>query len=132
MQAVALRVKLRHLPRWIERRRALADRYQKELSSIVGTLSTHPRAHHAYHQYTIRTPLRDRVHSHLASRSIGSTIYYPIPIHQQKALGHLGYQEGDFPVAERASGEVLSLPMFPELTFDEQGMVIEAIQQALQ
>ncbi|MGB4503010.1 MAG: DegT/DnrJ/EryC1/StrS family aminotransferase, partial [Dethiobacteria bacterium] len=82
---------------------------------------------HIYHQYTIQTAERERLQAWLKERGIGSTIYYPQPLHLQKVFASCGYQEGDFPVAEKASREVLSLPMFPELTDDEVQIVAETI-----
>ncbi|HKD51873.1 MAG TPA: DegT/DnrJ/EryC1/StrS family aminotransferase, partial [Candidatus Acidoferrum sp.] len=84
---------------------------------------------HVYHQYTIRSERRDALQHHLAARKIGSTVYYPHPLHLQPLYAHLGHKAGDFPHAERAAQEVLSLPMFPELRKDQIARVVEAIAE---
>jgi dTDP-4-amino-4,6-dideoxygalactose transaminase len=89
---------------------------------------TDPRAHHIFHQYVIRAPRRDALRQYLTDRQIGSEIYYPLPLHLQTSLAHLGYTKGDFPESERAAAEVLALPMYPELREDEQQTVVEAIR----
>ncbi len=139
IQAAVLEVKLRYLPEWNRRRRALAARYN-ELFVEAGLASTttivdglvlpwvHPRAQHIFHQYVIRAPRRDELRARLTALGIGSEIYYPLPLHRQQALLHLGYQAGDFPESERAAAEVLALPMYPELRDDEQQTVVEAIR----
>jgi dTDP-4-amino-4,6-dideoxygalactose transaminase len=90
-----------------------------------------PNSRHVWHQYVIRTARRDALREFLAARKIGSEIYYPVPLHRQEALKPLGYKEGDFPEAERASREVLALPMFPELSEDQQQTVVKAIAEFL-
>ena len=89
---------------------------------------TDPRAHHIFHQYVIRAPRRDALRQYLTDRQIGSEIYYPLPLHLQTSLAHLGYTGGDFPDSERAAAEVLALPIYPELREDEQQTVVEAIR----
>jgi dTDP-4-amino-4,6-dideoxygalactose transaminase len=88
-------------------------------------------SHRVWHQYVIRTNRRDQLHDFLAARKIGSEIYYPVPLHLQNALRHLGYIEGSFPEAERAAREVLALPIFPELREDEQQTVVAAVAEFL-
>ena len=141
IQAAILRVKLRHLPEWNRQRRAAAaiyDRLLREtgLAAPAGSTSTadglvlpfsDPRASHVFHQYVLRTARRDELRSFLAERGISSEIYYPIPLHQQLALGQLGYHTGDLPESERAAAEVLALPIFPELREDEQHAVVSGI-----
>jgi len=87
-----------------------------------------PRAHHVFHQYVIRVTRRDELRAWLAERGIGSEVYYPLALHQQKALASLGYREGAFPESERAAREVLALPIFPQLRDDEQERVVGAIR----
>ena len=145
LQAAVLEAKLPHLPAWNARRRSLASRYnQLFLRAGLGAVPTpeqplniadglvlpytHPRAQHVFHQYVIRAPRRDELRTHLTALGIGTEIYYPLPLHLQAALAHLGYQPGDFPEAERASAEVLALPMYPELREDEQDTVVDAIR----
>lgn len=132
LQAAVLRVKLRRLTEWNVRRRAIAALYRQLLREPAEEgllkLPVEPDGvEHIYHQYTIQTAERERLQAWLKERGIGSTIYYPQPLHLQKVFASCGYQEGDFPVAEKASREVLSLPMFPELTDDEVQIVAETI-----
>ena len=130
IQAVILRVKLRYLDSWIERRREIARIYSenlKELDIIVP--EEKPYLKHVYHQYVIRVKKRDELQNYLASKGIGTAIYYPLPLHLQKCYEDLGYKKGDFPEAEKASEEVLALPMWPELTNEEVYYVIESIKE---
>jgi dTDP-4-amino-4,6-dideoxygalactose transaminase len=90
-----------------------------------------PGSHHVWHQYVIRTARRDALREFLAARKIGSEIYYPVALHMQDALKRLGYAAGSFPEAERATREVLALPIFPELREDEQQTVVAAIAEFL-
>jgi dTDP-4-amino-4,6-dideoxygalactose transaminase len=140
LQAAVLLVKLRHVEEWNERRRALAARYN-ELFTAAGVVEpgpypnrgvvlpwVDPRAHHVFHQYVVRIARRDDLRAWLTQRGIGSEVYYPLALHQQKALASLGYHEGDFPESERAAREVLALPIFPHLRDDEQQRVVAAIR----
>jgi dTDP-4-amino-4,6-dideoxygalactose transaminase len=139
LQGAVLRVKLKYIGAWNEARRAIAARYDALFAKAglaeVGPYPARgvvlprelPGAKHAWHQYVIRSPRRDALREFLTARGIGSEIYYPVPLHLQKALKSLGYKEGDFPEAERAAREVLALPMFPELREDEQQTVVAAI-----
>ena len=133
IQAAILRVKLRHLDAWAAARRANATRYDELLSKIPGVVV--PRvaagATHVYHQYTIRVRNRDAVQQRLAERGIASTIYYPVPLHLQPMYASLGYARGSLPVAERAAEEVLSLPIYPELTPEQIARVAGAIAEIL-
>jgi len=88
-----------------------------------------PDAYHVYHQYTIRAPQRDALAAYLQKRGIGTMIYYPIPLHLQGLYASLGYGEGSLPASETASREVLSLPMYPELTEDQQILVADAMRE---
>jgi dTDP-4-amino-4,6-dideoxygalactose transaminase len=130
IQAAILRVKLRELDGWSKARRRVAARYNELLRDTpVQTPVEIAGAKHVYHQYTIRAPRRDELAAHLKAAGIGSMIYYPIPIHQQALYRDLGYETGSFPETERAAAEVLSLPIYPELTDDEIAEVANAIQQ---
>jgi dTDP-4-amino-4,6-dideoxygalactose transaminase len=133
IQAALLRVKLPHLDGWLAGRRAAAARYDDLIARYdLGGLLTPPRVapgrKHTYNQYVVRVAggLRDGLAEHLESRQIGCAIYYPIPLHLQECLAHLGHREGDFPVSERAAREVLALPIYPELTAAQQEQVIGA------
>jgi dTDP-4-amino-4,6-dideoxygalactose transaminase len=132
MQAALLRVKLRHLDGWQAQRRRVASRYDELLSALdVVTPFVRPGVTHVYHQYTIRVPLRDELHQFLKDRGIGTMIYYPLPLHLQKLYHDLGYAEGSLPVSEEAGREVLSLPMYPELTDEQIQTVVKAIGEFL-
>lgn len=133
LQAAILRVKLRYLEFWATSRREKAARYDSLLKAIPGVQvpSVAPWGTHVFHQYTIRLPRRDYVQRFLASRGIASTVYYPTPIHLQPIYKSLAYQAGDFPETERAATEVLSLPIYPELTEGQIQRVAEAIADAL-
>jgi dTDP-4-amino-4,6-dideoxygalactose transaminase len=140
-QGAVLKVKLKYVGSWSEARRQVAARYDG-LFKHAGLAESGPYpehgvvlpremkgAKHAWHQYVIRTAKRDALREFLTARTIGSEIFYPIPLHMQEALKGLGYKEGDFPEAERAAREVLALPMFPELREDEQETVVAAIAE---
>ena len=138
IQAAVLRVKLPHLEEWNRLRRTHADRYDHLLresgllsssDSPVQALAVLPGAHHIFHQYVIRAHRRDELRKFLADRKIATEVYYPIPLHLQPCFAYLGYREGDLPESERAAREVLALPMFPELTDEEQGWVVEGIAE---
>jgi dTDP-4-amino-4,6-dideoxygalactose transaminase len=141
IQAAVLRVKLKHIDDWNEGRRQHAGSYQRLLSEaglLAGTpgkpapvqlLDTLKPATHIYHQFVVRAQRRDQLRAFLSERGVGSEIYYPLPLHLQKCFAYFGYSGGDFPEAERAAREVLALPMFPELTEDEQDYVVEAIAE---
>ena len=131
IQAAVLRVKLRHLAEWQRARRANAAEYACLLQQVPGIMPPHePEGlEHVYHQYTIRSEQRDALQQHLALRRIGSTVYYPYPLHLQPLYAHLGHKGGDFPHAESAAHEVLSLPMYPELRKDQIARVVEAMAE---
>jgi dTDP-4-amino-4,6-dideoxygalactose transaminase len=117
IQGAVLRVKLRHLEKWTEARRSHADCYNKLLEgSGVQTPEEREYARHVYHIYAVRTDERERLQEALKAREIGAGIHYPFPVHLLEAYADLGYRRGDFPASEKAAGEVLSLPLFPELT----------------
>jgi dTDP-4-amino-4,6-dideoxygalactose transaminase len=116
LQAAFLRVKLRRLERWTEARRRLAELYDELLRDHFETAPEGPGNRHAYHIYAVRVSDRERVQSRLQASGVGTGIHYPIPVHLQPAWAELGHQRGDFPVAELAADQVLSLPIYPELT----------------
>lgn len=132
LQAAILRAKLPHLAQWTRARQRIADRYDELLRGIKSIRLPYraPNRTHIFHQYTVRVlgGKRDALRDHLAAQGIGTEVYYPLPLHLQPCFRHLGYREGDLPESERASREVLSLPMFPELTREEQDRVVEAIR----
>jgi len=133
LQAAILRVKLGHLAEWTDARRAKARRYRqlfKELGleGFVGVPSEPPAQYrHVYHQFTIRCQKRDQLREFLRTTGIPTEVYYPLPLHLQTAFYYLGYQAGDFPHAELASSQVLSLPVYPEMTEAQQASVVAAI-----
>jgi dTDP-4-amino-4,6-dideoxygalactose transaminase len=129
LQAAVLRVKLRHLAEWQRARRSNAAEYTRLLQQVPGVMPPlEPEGfEHVYHQYTTRSERRDALQQHLAARKIGSTVYYPHPLHLQPLYAPLGHKPGHFPHAERAAQEVLSLPMYPELRKDQIARVVEAI-----
>ncbi len=139
IQAAILAVKLPHLENWAAARRAAADFYRSEFARLGLTGTVIPPAepyrnrsltnHHVYHQYVIRTPMREGLRQHLTKREIGTAIYYPLGLHEQKCFAYLGYSKGDFPETERAADETLALPMYPEISRDAQRYVVSAIAE---
>ena len=130
IQAAVLRVKLRYLDAWNESRRQNARLYNeffKESNVVVPYKADY--AEHVYHLYVIRVNNRDGLQAHLKSKGIATGIHYPIPIHLQKAYQYLGYRLGDFPITDAYADEILSLPMFPELTVEQVKYVVETINQ---
>ena len=132
LQAAVLRVKLRHLDEYLAARRRAARLYDETLASCPGVVipAKAPYSTHTYHQYTLRVaPMRrDTLRQQLADADIPTMIYYPCPLHLQKAYQHLGYHEGDFPVSEMLSKEALSLPMHTELTPDQIQYITEQLK----
>ncbi len=133
IQAVVLRAKLKHLAAWNEARRQAVRRYDKLLSGLdsVTLPVTLPGNDHVWHLYVIRLPRRDLVLRRLKDAGIGAALHYPLPIHLQGAFKHLGHQRGDFPVAEAAAEQVLSLPLFPEITLQQQTYVASELKRSL-
>jgi dTDP-4-amino-4,6-dideoxygalactose transaminase len=142
IQAAVLRVKLKYVEGWNDARRQRAATYdrlfaqagfsgaadlQGDPSSPIQLPQTSPQAHHVFHQYVVRAYRRDELREFLTARKIGTEVYYPIPLHLQPCFVYLGHRKGDFPEAERAADEVLALPMFPELTEEEQKRVVTSI-----
>jgi dTDP-4-amino-4,6-dideoxygalactose transaminase len=135
LQAAVLSVKLPHLDRWTAQRQANARRYSElfvgcGLDRVLGLPVVAPAARHVWNQYVIRVPdrARDALREHLAQQKIGTEIYYPVPLHLQKCFASLGYGPGSLPESERAAKETLALPIFPELTVEEQHTVVRAIR----
>jgi dTDP-4-amino-4,6-dideoxygalactose transaminase len=132
IQAAVLRVKLKRIDQWNEARRANASHYIDSFGGLSLKLPiAKPENYHVYHQFTIRHPKRDQVKAGLAQREVGSGIYYPSPLHLQKAYLSLGYRPGDFPESERIANEVLSLPVFPELSTADRDLVAQAVRQSV-
>ena len=132
IQAAILRVKLPHIDQWNERRRQIARHYDEMLTGMAGVVTPHkaPYARHAFHQYTVRIVdgRRDAVHKRLAEAGIGAMIYYPVPVHQLPVYAQLNF---NLPLTEAAAGEVLSLPIWPQLSQTVQKRVVTSLQQAL-
>jgi dTDP-4-amino-4,6-dideoxygalactose transaminase len=129
MQAAILRVKLSHLAEWNERRGRNAAEYIKALAGTkVGLPAIPADGIHTFHQFTITHVRRDEIKERLAAKGIPSMIYYPLPLHLQPAYKYLGYSEGDFPCAEAAAREVLSIPVHPELSDDDVRLVADTIR----
>jgi dTDP-4-amino-4,6-dideoxygalactose transaminase len=134
LQAAILRVKLPHLDEWSTARRANAARYDQlfedaGLLEEIGLPRVRPGARHIFNQYVIRAGAgRDALLEYLKRNDVGADIYYPVPLHMQECFKYLGYGEGDFPEAERAARETLALPIYPELTSEQQSYVVETIR----
>jgi dTDP-4-amino-4,6-dideoxygalactose transaminase len=144
LQAAVLRVKLKHLDEWNQKRRMVACKYHGLFAAAglvehgasrvnqqapIALLASPTDAHHIYHQFVVRAWRRDELRSFLTERGIGTEIYYPVPLHLQECFAYLGYRAGDLPESERAAREVLALPIFPELREDEQQRVVGAIAE---
>lgn len=130
LQAGLLSVKLKHLADWNAKRRKLAATYNEKLAEAGAQVVTpvEPSWSEAvYHLYVVRTENREDLQADLAKAGIGTGIHYPVPLHQQKAYAHLGYETGDFPVTERVAPEIVSLPMFPQMTAEQQSKVVQAV-----
>ena len=130
LQAAILAAKLPHLENWTEARRSHARRYNELLADAdVITPFESPDARHVYHLYVIRTPRRDRMLAHLKSKGIDAGIHYPIPVHRQPAYLKQGYGDVSLPITERVAGEIISLPMFPELTPEQIEYVAQTVRE---
>lgn len=134
LQAAVLRVKLPHLAAWTGARRANAKRYaglftEAGLAGVL-TLPVEPAGRsHIFNQYVVRAPRRDALRAHLDARGVGTEIYYPVPFHLQECFASLRHERGDFPEAEAAAAEVLALPIYGELTAEQQSAVVERIAE---
>jgi dTDP-4-amino-4,6-dideoxygalactose transaminase len=136
LQAAVLRVKLPHLDRWTEARRTNARHYDElfaaaGLASKLGLPRELPGFRHIFNQYIVRVPERDRVRGYLTEQGIGTEIYYPVPFHLQECFAALGHGTGDFPHAEEAAQTTLALPIYGELTIQQQQAVVAAIREAM-
>jgi dTDP-4-amino-4,6-dideoxygalactose transaminase len=141
LQAAVLRVKLKHLDDWQRKRRERASYYDRiftESGLVEEGLVQIPEAlyrdsgteyFHTYHQYVVRVRDRDKLQEHLNEKKVSTAVYYPLPLHLQKCFSYLGYKEGAFPVAEKAAREVLAVPVYPELTTDQQDYVVSSINE---
>ncbi|HYX41217.1 MAG TPA: DegT/DnrJ/EryC1/StrS family aminotransferase, partial [Pyrinomonadaceae bacterium] len=136
LQAAVLRVKLPHLDDWAQARRAKAEVYTRLLTNArlpfkltPPTLREH--AQHIFHLYIVRVPaeVRDPLLSHLRAHDVGTKVYYPVPLHLQECFRYLGYHAGDLTEAERAARETLALPMYPELTLQQQQYVVDVLSR---
>ena len=129
LQAAALRVKLHHLDEWTARRRELASAYREGLEGVLGVTVPReaPGRKHVYHLYVVRTQIRDQLAAALDARGVSTAIHYPVPAHRQVALHPLVSPGVDLPVTERLAEEVLSLPMFPEMTVGDCALVVDTI-----
>lgn len=133
VQAAFLRIKLPHLGGWNESRRRIAERYRIGLSGLaIGLPVEMPERRHVYHLYAVRHPRRDSLRTALSDRGVQTGVHYPVPAHLQPAYGHLGYAAGSLPESEAWAAEVLTLPMFPEMTDDEVDRVCDAMREAVE
>jgi dTDP-4-amino-4,6-dideoxygalactose transaminase len=134
LQAAVLRAKLPHLEEWTTGRQRKAQQYElmfldAGLSEQIEVPFVRSNARHIFHQFVIRVRdrRRDALREHLRDRGVGTDVYYPVPLHLQECFAYLGYREGDFPVAEQAAKDTLALPVYPELTDEQQDYVVSAI-----
>jgi dTDP-4-amino-4,6-dideoxygalactose transaminase len=129
IQAAVLKVKLPHLGEWTERRRSLAQAYDAGLPDVLVKPKEMPWAKHVYHLYVVRAPERDRLREWLQSKGVATGMHYPVPIHLQKAWRDRGGEDFSLPVTEQITGEIISLPMYPELSAEEVGYICGCIQE---
>lgn len=131
IQAAILRVKLKYLENWNNARRANVAYYAQALENTGITVPVElPGRLHVYHQYTLRCRTRDALQAELKKLGVGSAVYYPLPLHANPAYSHLGYNIGDLPESEKAAREVLSIPVYPELTVEQREKVADAVRKA--
>lgn len=128
LQAAILKVKLSQLDKWNKKRRQIAAKYTESLKDYVKTPVEKRDGYHVYHQYSIMTPKRDELLEFLNYNDISAGVYYPIPLHLQKCFKDLGYKRGDLPVSEQVSKQILSLPIFPEITEAQIKYVVKTIK----
>jgi dTDP-4-amino-4,6-dideoxygalactose transaminase len=130
LQAAVLLAKLPFLAHWSAARQSKARAYSERFALIgeVATPVVDPANEHIFHQYTLRVPRRDQLLEHLRARGIGCAVYYPLALHLQPCFGFLGYRAGSLPVSEAATAEVISLPVYPELSEEQQDTVVAAVR----
>ena len=130
LQAAVLSAKLPHLAAWSAKRRANAAYYDAAFADLDGVITPYvdPLNESIYNQYTLRVERRDELQSHLKARGIGTSVYYPLPLHLQPCFAYLGYEAGSCPEAERAASQVLSIPIYPELTRDQLDEVVAGVR----
>ncbi|MFD1361134.1 DegT/DnrJ/EryC1/StrS family aminotransferase [Lentibacillus salinarum] len=131
MQAAVLLVKLYYLDIFLHKRKESANRYTENLHRLLKTPAVAQEQEHTFHQYCVELAERDELASVLDQSGIDSAIYYPVPLHLQPAFDYLGYQKGDFPIAERAAKRILGLPIYPMLSFQKQDYIINTINNFL-
>jgi dTDP-4-amino-4,6-dideoxygalactose transaminase len=134
IQAGILRVKLRHLAKWNEQRRERAREYDELFGDSAGAVALQQVpswSRPVYHLYAVRVADRERLQADLTTAGIGTGIHYPIPVHLLQAYEALGFRPGDFPVAEQAASQVLSLPMFPDLSPEQQRLVVSCVLESM-
>lgn len=136
LQAAVLRVKLPHLEEWTNARQRKVQQYElmfldAGLSEEIGMPFVRKDARHIFHQFVIRVShgRRDALREHLRANGVGSDVYYPVPLHLQECFAYLGYQDGELPVTEKAAKETLALPVYPELTEEQQDFVVSKIAE---
>ncbi|MBD3181345.1 aminotransferase class I/II-fold pyridoxal phosphate-dependent enzyme [Candidatus Poribacteria bacterium] len=134
IQAAVLNVKMKYIEKWTKLRHRNADFYRKFLANIpeINLPEEIPGAKHVYHLFVIRARNRDDLREYLEEREVSSGLHYPVPLHLQEAYSQLGYKQGDFPIAESYAEEILSLPMFPELTVEQIAYVSDIIREFYQ
>jgi dTDP-4-amino-4,6-dideoxygalactose transaminase len=131
-QGAVLGIKLKYLEQWTEKRRLLAARYNELLADLPLQLPAEaPDRRHVWHLFVVLHRERDRIRREMEARSILTSLHYPIPVHLQKAYRHLRYRVGDFPVSERIARECMTLPLFPEMTAQQQDRVVDALHDIL-
>jgi len=129
LQAAILSVKLKRIDEWNEKRREIANKYDQSLAELVQIPVSLENRLHAYHQYPIVTDDRDGLQGFLKENGVASAIYYPLPLHLQECFRNLGYNKGELPISEKTSENILSLPIFPEMTDGQIEYVIGTVKK---
>jgi len=129
IQAAVLNVKLKHVREWNEKRKEAAAEYKRSLKGVVEFIETDKNCDPVYHLLVAKVPDRDKLISFLAVRGVSTGIHYPVPLHLQPAFKYLGYKKGDLPVSEKLAGEILSLPIFPEITGEQINFVVQSLKE---